>query len=132
MVDKPQACCTENARFVALESLFEHIEARKNQFSPISTDWLCLQHAQTPRTRDLAIFVPTTTTDDCFTPCACAHARGVIIRGEPERAPNTRGTGSGFIRIIGASRPERAPHKRFFNVQCLYMYILWHVGHAKL
>ena len=51
----------------------------KPVFPPISTDWLCLQHAQTPRTRDLAIFVPTTTTTtttdgqtDCFTPCACA------------------------------------------------------------
>ena len=26
-------------------------------------------------------------------------AYGPIIRGEPERAPNTRGTGSGFIYI---------------------------------
>ena len=45
-------------------------------FSPISTDWLCFQHTQTPRTQDLVIFVPITTTDgqtDCFTPCACAR-----------------------------------------------------------
>ena len=26
-----------------------------------------------PRSRDLEIFVPTTTTDDYFTPCACAR-----------------------------------------------------------
>ena len=32
VVDKPQACRTENARFVALVSRFEKFEARINQF----------------------------------------------------------------------------------------------------
>ena len=32
VVDKPQACSTENAQFVALVSLFEQFEARTNQF----------------------------------------------------------------------------------------------------
>ena len=32
VVDKPQACRTENARFIALVSLFEQFEARTNQF----------------------------------------------------------------------------------------------------
>ena len=32
VVDKPQACRIENARFVALVSLFEQFEARINQF----------------------------------------------------------------------------------------------------
>ena len=32
VVDKPQACRTENARFVALVSLFEQFELRINQF----------------------------------------------------------------------------------------------------
>ena len=32
VVDKPQACRTENARFVALVSLFEQFEACINQF----------------------------------------------------------------------------------------------------
>ena len=42
-------------------------------FSSISTDSLCLQHAQMPTTRYLAIFVPTTTSNgqtNYFTPCA--------------------------------------------------------------
>ena len=41
----------------------------KPNFSPISTNWFCLQFPQLPRTRHLAIFVTTTTTDgqiDCF------------------------------------------------------------------
>ena len=32
VVDKPQACCTENVRFVTLVSLFEQFETRTNQF----------------------------------------------------------------------------------------------------
>ena len=32
MVDKPQACRTENARFVALVSLCEQLEAHTDQF----------------------------------------------------------------------------------------------------
>ena len=32
VVDKPQACRTENARFVALVSRFEKFEARINKF----------------------------------------------------------------------------------------------------
>ena len=63
---------TENAQFVALVSLFEQFAA----FSPISTDGLCLQHAQMPRTQDLVIFILMTTTTDrqtnCFNPCTCA------------------------------------------------------------
>jgi hypothetical protein len=46
-------------------------------FLIISTDLLCLQVAQVPRSRDLSIFVRTTDDrqTDCFTPCcACAHA----------------------------------------------------------
>ena len=59
----------------------------QTSFSPISTDWLCLQYAQMPRTRDLAIFVPTTmmtmTTDrqtDCFTPCACVRGKMINLK----------------------------------------------------
>ena len=62
-----------------LVSLFKQFEVRTNQFSPISTDWLCLQHTQMPRTQDLETFVLMTTTmttdgqTDCFTPCACTR-----------------------------------------------------------
>ena len=46
----------------------------ENSFSLISTDSVCLQHAQMPKIRDLVIFVPTTTNrqTDYFTPCAHA------------------------------------------------------------
>ena len=55
---------TVSARFVALVSHFQRFEAHINQFFlPISTDLLCLQHAQMPRTRDLAIFVTYVKTD---------------------------------------------------------------------
>ena len=56
MVDKPQACRTENARFVALVSLFEQFEGRINQFF---TD---IYRLVLLTARDLAIFVLTTTT----------------------------------------------------------------------
>ena len=62
--------------FVIWKATHRFVKKRvKTSFSPISTDWLCLQHAQTPRTRDLAIFMLTTTDGqtDCFTPCACAR-----------------------------------------------------------
>ena len=50
-------------------------------FSPNSTDLLCLQLIQVPRSLDLVVFVSTqtiTTHDnndrtDCFTPCACVQ-----------------------------------------------------------
>jgi hypothetical protein len=47
-------------------------------FMTISTDSLRLRVAQTPGSRDLAIFVLTTDRQtDCFTPCcACMHTRG--------------------------------------------------------
>ena len=50
----------------------EYTEAN---FSPISTDSLCLWVAQIPRSLAVAIFIVTTTTDktDCFTPCACTR-----------------------------------------------------------
>ena len=32
VIDKPQACRTDNARFIALVSLFEQVDARINQF----------------------------------------------------------------------------------------------------
>ena len=70
--------------------IFEQFEACTS-FSPISTDWLCLQLTQMSRLRDLAIFVPTTTTrttttdrqTDCFTPCACARGNEhyIILHG---------------------------------------------------
>ena len=47
---------TENAQFIALVGHLKHIEAT---FLPISMDWLCLQLAQMPRSRDLVIFVVT-------------------------------------------------------------------------
>ena len=50
----------------------KHTEAR---FSPISTDSLCLQVAEMPNSRDLAIIVPTTDKTDAV---PLAHARGVI------------------------------------------------------
>ena len=59
----------------------KHTEA---SFSLIFTVSLCLQVAQIPRSRDMAIFMVTTdrwqTTDktDCFTPCACARGNNVI------------------------------------------------------
>ena len=46
-------------------------------FSLISTNWLCLQHAQIPRMQDLAIFVPTTMTTDKLITLPLAHARRV-------------------------------------------------------
>ena len=49
----------QNARFVALMSLAMRFKA---SFSPISTVPWCLQTAQMPRCRDLAIFVPGQTT----------------------------------------------------------------------
>jgi hypothetical protein len=64
----------------ALPNDSKHNEAG---FSMISTGWLRLQVAQTPRSRGLVIFVltrdnrQTDTQTDCFTPAAhaCMHAR---------------------------------------------------------
>ena len=55
----------------------KHTEA---SFSPISTDSLCLRVAQIPRSRDVAIFVPTTDDRWQTKPIALplAHARGVM------------------------------------------------------
>ena len=50
-----------------------------------------------------------------------------IIRGEPERAPNTRGTGSGFICII-RGEPERAPNTRGTGSGFICIYIYMFVG----
>ena len=84
-VSKPQACYTENARFVVLVSHVQQFETYR-KFSLISTDLLCLQHAQMPRSRDLVIFILTTTmmttTDiqtDYFTPCACAQGNYYVL-----------------------------------------------------
>ena len=62
-------------------------------FSPISTDWLCLQHTQMPRTQDLVIQVraddndnDNVTTDgqtDCFTPCTCARGNNRETHAHP-------------------------------------------------
>ena len=41
--------------------MFSNWKWTETSFSQISTSSLCLQHAQMPRCRDLAIFVPTTT-----------------------------------------------------------------------
>ena len=63
---------------LALVSHVQQFEAHRNQFFTDITDLLCLQHTQMPRTRDLAIYMLTTTTTkatdgqtDCFIPCAC-------------------------------------------------------------
>ena len=50
-------------------------------FSPNSTDLLCLQHIQVPRSLDLVVFVSIRTTTTCdnndrtdyFTPCVCVQ-----------------------------------------------------------
>ena len=73
----------------------KHTEA---SFSPISTDSLCLLVVQMPRSRDVAIFVPTTDKNDCFTPCACARGnnlpysrkfwRGIKFGGLADRLSN--------------------------------------------
>ena len=59
-----------------MSSNLKHTETSVSQ---ISIDSLCLQHAQMPRTQDLAIFVPTTTTrdgqSDHLTPCACVQGK---------------------------------------------------------
>ena len=64
-------------RNVVLVGHFQQFKAHRNQYF---IDILCLQYPQMPRTRDLVIFVPTTTTTtttdrqtDCFTPCACTR-----------------------------------------------------------
>ena len=67
-------------------------------FSPISTDLLCLQHAQMSRTQDLVIFVPmammimTTTTmktdgqTGYFTPSGmCVDVDSMLITLSPDR-----------------------------------------------
>ena len=74
--------------------MFSYSKRTESSFSQISTDSLCLQHAQTPRSRDLAIFVLTTittmtmtTTDiqtDYFTPCACTWGN----QGSREHIPH--------------------------------------------
>ena len=51
-------------------------------FSPMSTDSLYLRVAQMPRSRDIAIFVPTTDKTDCFTPCACARGNYYVAHGK--------------------------------------------------
>ena len=61
-----------------------NLKGVRTSFSLLSTDWLCLQHAQMPRMRDLAIFVPITTTTtidrqtDCFIPCACVGGNKIM------------------------------------------------------
>ena len=58
-----QAWSTQNAIFVAILARVVDLN-----------NFVHLQFAQMPTSRNLAIFVPTTTTttDDYFTPCACA------------------------------------------------------------
>ena len=66
MLNRKCTSCSTSEPFWAILSTYKLI-------SPIPTDSLCLQHAQMPRTQDLATFVPTTMTDrqtDYFTPCA--------------------------------------------------------------
>ena len=55
-----------------------------NNLKPTETSFTALQHTQTPRTRDLVIFVQMTTmtTDiqtDYFTPCACTWGNEDIL-----------------------------------------------------
>ena len=52
----------------------KHIQA---SFSLISTDWLCLQVAQMPTCRDLAMFAVTTTANRLLYPCACARGKNM-------------------------------------------------------
>ena len=47
------------------------LKKSKRTESSFSKDSSCVCVAQMPRSRDMVIFVPTT--DDCFTPCACAR-----------------------------------------------------------
>ena len=55
----------------AVPNDLKHAEA---SFSPISTNPLCIRDAQMPRSRDRAIFVPTTDIQtDYLIPCACAR-----------------------------------------------------------
>jgi phage terminase large subunit-like protein len=61
-------------RLWALPNDLKHNEAR---FTTISTDLLHLRVAQTPRSRDLAIFGSTDDRQpDCFTPAVHARTRG--------------------------------------------------------
>ena len=48
--------------FVMFVDRAKRFKAHSSQFSLIQTDWICLQVVQMPRSQDLAIFVPTTTT----------------------------------------------------------------------
>ena len=59
-VGKPQACRTENARFVALVSHVQQFKTYRNHFFTDIYRFIVL--TQTPRSRDLVIFVMTTTT----------------------------------------------------------------------
>ena len=63
---------TQIAMFVTLMVGAERFEVYVASFSPISTYSFALLVAQAPRSPKQAIFVRTTT-DDCFTPCACAR-----------------------------------------------------------
>ena len=72
-VGKPQLRWTENALFVVHVSHIQQFESHRKQFSPISTDLVCLQKAQMPKIQDLARFLPTTTDKQTnhFNSCAC-------------------------------------------------------------
>ena len=53
--------------------------ANTSKFFPFLTAWLCLQTAQMPRCRDLAIFVPTDDRQNrLLYPCACAWSNECV------------------------------------------------------
>ena len=69
-------------QFLAFMSPTKLFEAHRSQFLSILTICLCLQLLQMLRSRDLAIFTPTTTMTmmidiqtDHFTPCACVRGK---------------------------------------------------------
>ena len=80
-------CGQQNTLFVMLVGRAKDSKHTEASISPTLTGSLCLYVAQMPRTREVAIFVPTTDdrrqqmmTDktDCFTPCACAQGNITI------------------------------------------------------
>ena len=73
----------ENARFVALVSHVQQFKVHRNQFFTDIYQFVVVT-AQMPRTRDLAIFMTTTTDNGQTKPItlSLAHARGVNMAGQ--------------------------------------------------
>ena len=91
---------------VLVSSNSKHTET---SFSQISTYSLCLQHAQMPGYRDLAIFVPTTTTTetDYSTPFACARDNYCMTVIQSARANTIEvSLAQGFYIMVDHSRGQ--------------------------